>query len=63
MADTNDITDHEDGVRIVQQALNEYGDCQVVVNNAGICRDRTFASMIPNLYQSALRGFNADKSR
>lgn len=45
---TNDITDHEDAGRIVQQAINTYGDCQVIVNNAGICRDRMFASMSPD---------------
>ena len=48
LVNTNDITDHEDAGRIVQQALNAYGDCQVVVNNAGICRDRMFASMSPD---------------
>ena len=45
---TNDITDHEDAGRIVQQAITTYGDCQIVVNNAGICRDRMFASMSPD---------------
>ena len=48
LVNTNDITDHEDAGRIVQQALHAYGDCHVVVNNAGICRDRMFASMSPN---------------
>lgn len=48
LVNSNDITDHEDAGRIVQQALNAYGDCQVVVNNAGICRDRMFASMSPD---------------
>ncbi len=45
---TNNITDHEDSGRIVQQAITAYGDCQVVVNNAGICRDRMFAFMSPD---------------
>ena len=45
---TNSITDHEDAGHIVQQAINTYGDCQVIVNNAGICRDRMFASMSPD---------------
>ncbi len=44
----NDITDHEDADRIVQQAIQSFGDCQVIVNNAGICRDRMFASMSPD---------------
>lgn len=45
---TNSITDHEDAGHVVQQAINTYGDCQVIVNNAGICRDRMFASMSPD---------------
>ncbi len=44
----NDITDHEDAGRIVQQAIGSFGDCQVIINNAGICRDRMFASMSPD---------------
>ena len=48
LVNTNDITDHEDAGRIVQQALDAYGDCHAVVNNAGICRDRMFASMSPD---------------
>ena len=45
---TSSITEHEDAGHIVQQAINTYGDCQVIVNNAGICRDRMFASMSPD---------------
>ena len=50
----NDITDHEDAGRIVQQALQSYGDCQVVVNNAGICRDRMFASLSPDDWEQVI---------
>ena len=32
----------EDGARIIQQALDEYGRVDVVVNNAGILRDTAF---------------------
>ncbi|MBT8140560.1 MAG: SDR family oxidoreductase [Gammaproteobacteria bacterium] len=42
---TSDITNFEDSARAVKQALDEYGDLHVVVNNAGVCRDRMFASM------------------
>lgn len=45
---TSNIIDYEDAGRIVQQAIHSYGDCQVIVNNAGICRDRMFASMSPD---------------
>jgi len=34
-----------DGARIVQQALDSYGRIDVVVNNAGILRDKTFHKM------------------
>ncbi len=45
LANTDDITSHERAGRIFQAALDAYGDLHVVVNNAGICRDRMFASM------------------
>ena len=34
-----------DGAHIVQQALDTYGRIDVVVNNAGILRDKTFHKM------------------
>lgn len=52
---TNDITDHEDAGRIVQQALATYGGCQIIVNNAGICRDRMFASLSPDDWDDVIR--------
>lgn len=45
VANTNSITDYSDAENIVKQAINTYGDLHVVVNNAGICKDRMFASM------------------
>ena len=48
LVNSNDITDHEEAGRIVRQALDAFGDCHAVVNNAGICRDRMFASMSPD---------------
>ena len=54
LVNTNDITDHADAGRIVQQALDAYGDCHVVVNNAGICRDRMFASMSPDEWDAVI---------
>lgn len=42
---TSDITNYEDSGRAVQQAIDTWGDLHVVLNNAGVNRDRMFASM------------------
>ncbi len=42
---TSDITNYEDSANAVKQAVEEFGGLHVVVNNAGINRDRMFASM------------------
>lgn len=44
VANYEDITDWEAAGRIVQAALDAFGDLHVVVNNAGIVRDRMFVS-------------------
>ncbi|MFZ5602025.1 MAG: SDR family oxidoreductase [Pseudomonadota bacterium] len=45
VVNTSNITDYADSLNAVQQAVQTYGDLHVVVNNAGICRDKMFASM------------------
>ena len=42
VADTNSV---EDGARIVELAIDHFGKIDVVVNNAGILRDASFAKM------------------
>lgn len=42
---TSDITHYDDSLNAVKQAIDTFGDLHVVVNNAGINRDRMFASM------------------
>ena len=46
-AETNhsDITDYNDSLNAVKQALDAFGRLDIVVNNAGNNRDRMFASM------------------
>jgi NAD(P)-dependent dehydrogenase (short-subunit alcohol dehydrogenase family) len=44
-ANTSDITHYADSENAVQQAIETFGDLHVVLNNAGINRDRMFASM------------------
>lgn len=45
MVDTSDITNYADSENAVKQAIEAFGDLHIVVNNAGINRDRMFASM------------------
>jgi len=45
IANTSDITNYADSENAVKQAIEAFGDLHVVVNNAGINRDRMFASM------------------
>ena len=44
LANYEDITDWDAAKRIVDAALDAFGDLHVVVNNAGIVRDRMFVS-------------------
>ena len=50
----------EDGVRIVETAMDHFGRVDVVVNNAGILRDASFAKMSEadwdNIYRVHLLG-------
>ena len=45
VVNTSDITNYDDSLNAVKQALDSFGDLHAVVNNAGINRDRMFASM------------------
>lgn len=45
IASADDITSMDDAARIVQAGVSAFGDVHGVVNNAGIVRDRMFASL------------------
>ncbi|MCW8193220.1 SDR family NAD(P)-dependent oxidoreductase [Proteobacteria bacterium 005FR1] len=45
VVNTSDITSYQDSENAVRQALDTWGDLHIVLNNAGINRDRMFASM------------------
>lgn len=45
IVNTSDITNYDDCLNAVQQAIETFGDLHCVVNNAGVNRDRMFASM------------------
>lgn len=42
---TSDITNYDDSLNAVKQAIDSFGGLHAVVNNAGVNRDRMFASM------------------
>jgi NAD(P)-dependent dehydrogenase (short-subunit alcohol dehydrogenase family) len=45
VVNSSDITNYDDSLNAVKQAIDSFGDLHAVVNNAGINRDRMFASM------------------
>ena len=47
VADTNTVATPEGGAAIVQTAVDAYGKVDVVINNAGILRDKAFHNLEP----------------
>ncbi len=50
VADYNSVAEPEGGEAIVQRAIDEFGRIDIVINNAGILRDKSFSNLEwPNL--------------
>jgi NAD(P)-dependent dehydrogenase (short-subunit alcohol dehydrogenase family) len=49
VADTNSVATPDGGAAIVQTAIDAFGRVDIVVNNAGILRDKAFHNMEPDL--------------
>ncbi|MHB8467259.1 MAG: SDR family oxidoreductase [Acidimicrobiales bacterium] len=49
VADGNSVSTPEGGAAIVQTALDQFGRVDILINNAGILRDKTFHNMTPDL--------------
>jgi NAD(P)-dependent dehydrogenase (short-subunit alcohol dehydrogenase family) len=49
VSDGSSVSSPEGGEQIVKTALDAYGRVDIVVNNAGILRDKTFHNMTPDL--------------
>ena len=45
VANTDNVADWEGAQRLVDQAVETFGDLHVLVNNAGILRDRVLVNM------------------
>jgi NAD(P)-dependent dehydrogenase (short-subunit alcohol dehydrogenase family) len=54
VADTNTVATPEGGEAIVRTALEAFGRLDVVINNAGILRDKAFHHMTPELLDPVL---------
>jgi NAD(P)-dependent dehydrogenase (short-subunit alcohol dehydrogenase family) len=54
VADTNSVATPGGGEAIVQTALDAFGRVDIVVNNAGILRDKTFHNMTADLFDPVL---------
>ncbi|MEL6891328.1 MAG: SDR family oxidoreductase [Actinomycetota bacterium] len=54
VANTDSVATPEGGESIVQTALDAFGTVDIVVNNAGILRDKSFHNMTPDLVDPVL---------
>lgn len=54
VANTDDISDYDAAGNLIQQAISEFGKLDVVVNVAGILRDRMIFNLSPEDWQSVL---------
>src|ERR1700734_4010192 len=55
VANADDITDWDGGKRLVDTALEAFGDLHVLVNNAGILRDRVLVNLSEDDWDDVIR--------
>ena len=55
IASYGDVADWEDSRRLIQQAVDTFGDLHVLVNNAGFLRDRMIFNMEEDDWDSVIR--------
>ena len=54
VADTNSVATPEGGAAIVNTAVEAFGGVDIVVNNAGILRDKAFHNMDPAMWEAVI---------
>jgi NAD(P)-dependent dehydrogenase (short-subunit alcohol dehydrogenase family) len=54
VANADDVTDWDGGKRLVESAVEAFGDLHVLVNNAGILRDRVLVNMSEDDWDSVI---------
>lgn len=55
VANTDDITDWEGGKQLIETAVEAFGNLHVLVNNAGILRDRVLVNMSEEEWDSVIK--------
>ncbi|NBV25833.1 MAG: SDR family NAD(P)-dependent oxidoreductase, partial [Actinobacteria bacterium] len=55
VANHDDITDWEGGQRLINTAIETFGDLHVLVNNAGILRDRVLVNLSEDDWDSVIK--------
>ena len=55
VASTDDVTSADGAQRVIRQAIDEFGALHVLVNNAGILRDRTIVNMTDGEWDDVIR--------
>ncbi len=55
IANADDVADWEGGQRLVNSAIEAFGDLHVLVNNAGILRDRVLVNMTEEEWDAVIR--------
>ena len=54
VADANSVATAEGGEAIVKTAMDAFGTVDIVINNAGILRDKTFHNLTPDLVEPVI---------
>jgi NAD(P)-dependent dehydrogenase (short-subunit alcohol dehydrogenase family) len=54
VADTNSVATPEGGEAMVKTALEAFGRVDIVINNAGILRDKSFSNMAPEFWDPVI---------
>ncbi len=54
VANYDSVATPEGGERIVQAALEAFGRVDILIHNAGILRDKSFANMTPEMWEAVL---------
>src|SRR6186997_1736204 len=54
VANYDSVSTPEGGEAIIKSAVDNFGKCDIVINNAGILRDKTFAKLTPDELNAVL---------